>query len=114
MDISNLEKNEKKIILKKLRLYQDLTKKLWNRWKRVFNKINNWKSYYLVEYFPNNDLDFVYNKSKEVYKNFFWLSPSREEIVFVEKKSMWGWMKVFMDDDLVDLSFEKIEKKLKK
>jgi len=114
MDFTNLPKDKLKELLKDLNLYNNLTKKLWNRWKRLFNKIKNDKSYFLVEYYPYSNMDYVETKSMEVYSKFFSCSPNKNEIVFVPKKSVLWWMKVFMDDNVVDLSFEKVEKNLKK
>lgn len=114
MDFNNLDANSIKDLLKNLRLYRDLTKKLWYRWKRIFDKIKNWKSYYLVEYFPSINEDFVSTKALEIYKKVFGITPNREEIIFMAKESILWWIKVYMDDNVVDLSFAKIEKKLKK
>lgn len=114
MDFWNLNRNEIKELLKDLNSYNNLTKKLWYRWKRVFDKLKNDKSYFLVEYYPYADIDFIFTKSIEIYKKFFLCNPSREEIVFSPKKSLLWWMKVYKDDNMVDLSFEKIEKNLKK
>lgn len=114
MDFWNLQKDEMKLLLKDLKSYSNLTKKLWYRWKRVFEKLYNDKSYYLVEYYPYAEIEFVYTKSMEIYKRFFSCAPAREEIIFVPKESLLWWIKVYKDDDMVDLSFEKVEKNLKK
>lgn len=114
MDFWNLKKDEIKWLLKDLKFYENLNKKLWSRWKRIFEKTKNDKSYYLVEYYPQAPVDFVYTKSQDIYKKFFSCTPTREEIVFSPKESLLWWMKVFKDDDMVDLSFLKVEKKLKK
>lgn len=114
MDFSNLNASNAKNILKDIKLYRDLTKKLGRRWKRIFEKLKNDKSYYLVEYYPSINVDFAFLKASEIYKKVFSVSPSREEIVFSSKESiLWG-IKVYMDDNVVDLSFAKIEKKLTK
>jgi hypothetical protein len=114
MDFWNLKREEIKDLLKDLKSYNNLTKKLWYRWKRVFDKLKNDKSYFLVEYYPFADVDYIFAKSIEVYDNFFNCNPNREEIIFSPKKSILWWMKVYMDDNMVDLSFEKVEKNLKK
>jgi hypothetical protein len=114
MDFTNLNKEELWWLLKDLKLYSNITNKLWYRWKRIFSKLINDKSYYLVEYYPYADLEFVFTKSLEIYKRFFMCTPSREEIIFLPKKSILWWIKVYKDDDVVDLSFEKVERNLKK
>ncbi|NDK08041.1 hypothetical protein EOM39_02225 [Candidatus Gracilibacteria bacterium] len=114
MDFGNLKKEEIKGLLKDLKSYSNLTKKLGYRGKRVFDKIKNDKSYFLVEYYPYADVEYVFTKSMDIYKRFFDCSPARQDIVFSPKKSLLGGMKVYMDDNMVDLSFEKVEKTLKK
>ena len=114
MDFWNLKRDEITKLLKDLKSYNNLTKKLWYRWRRVFEKMKNDKSYFLVEYYPYADVEFVYSKSMEIYKRFFQSSPTREEIIFSPKQSLLWWMKVYKDDDMVDLSFEKVERNLKK
>ncbi|MFA5917108.1 MAG: hypothetical protein WC850_02630 [Candidatus Gracilibacteria bacterium] len=114
MDFTNLNKEELGGVLKDLRLYSNLTNKLGYRGKRIFSKLINDKSYYLVEYYPYADLEFVFTKSVEIYKRFFQCNPTRDEIIFLPKKSLLGGIKVYKDDDVVDLSFEKVERNLKK
>lgn len=114
MDFWGLSKDKLKALLKDLNLYNNLTKKLWNRWKRLFNKIKYDKSYYLVEYYPYSDMDYITSKSLDVYNKFFSSKPDKNEIVFIPKKSVLWWMKVYKDDNVVDLSFEKVERNLKK
>ena len=114
MELKNLDSTSLPLLLKNIKLYKDLTKKLWNRWKKMFEKIKNDKSYYLVEYYPSVSEDYIFSMSGEVYKKVFWTTPSREEIVFSKKESiLWG-MKIYKDDQVVDLSFSKVEKELKK
>ncbi len=114
MDFTNLNKEELWGVLKDLRLYSNLTNKLWYRWKRIFSKLKNDKSYFLVEYYPYAELEFVFMKSLEIYKSFFQCNPTRDEIIFLPKKSILWWIKVYKDDEVVDLSFEKVERNLKK
>lgn len=114
MDLKNLTASESKILLKDLKLYRDLTKKLWTRWKRILDKLQNNKSYFLVEYYPSISKDFAFMKASEIYKRVFKCVPTIEDVILSPKDSILGWIKVYMDDNLVDLSFSKIEKKLKK
>ncbi len=114
MELKNIDSDTLSLLLKDIKLYKDLTKKLWNRWKKIYEKIKNDKSYYLVEYYPSVSEDYIFSKVGEVYKKVFWTSPSREEIVFSKKESILWWVKIYKDDQVVDLSFSKVEKKLKK
>lgn len=103
----NISGEELKKILKTLKLYKELTKKLWNRWKALFKSILTWESEYKVEYYIHASKDDSLKEAIEVYKKVFWDSVSPDDIKLVEKESLeWG-IKVFKDDNLVDLSFKK-------
>ena len=108
-----LKKPELKKILSSLKLYLDLSKKLWKRWRDVFRRNLNWESKLLVEYFPSINKDIAYEKASQVYNKVFSINPSKKEIFFEEKNSILWWIKVYKDDMLVDLSFSKIERKLR-
>lgn len=83
----------------------------WKKWKNNVAKTSN---RFFVEYFPGANLDFIWEKSIYVYNHFFSASPKKEDITFIPKESI-GWgMKVYLDDNYLDLSFEKIEKNLRK
>jgi len=103
----NISGEELKKILKTLKLYKDLTKKLWNRWKALFKSILTWESEYKVEYYTHASKDDSLEEAIKVYKKVFWDDVSPDDIRLVEKESLeWG-IKVFKDDNLVDLSFKK-------
>ncbi len=113
IDIKTLSLPDAKKILKSLRSYQDISKKVGRRWRAIFSwKMNN-ISRYLVEYYPTVEEDFVYEKSLPVFKKFFGCEPKREEIVFVKNERILWWMNIYKDDSLVDLSFKRVVNKLK-
>lgn len=113
MDIKNLNKSELENLLSSLNLYLDLSKKLWKRGKEIFKRNLSWESEFLVEYFPSISEDTAYENSLEVYSKVFSIKPSRKSIRFEARDSLLGWIKVYKDDMLVDLSFSKVEKMLK-
>ena len=43
-NIENLNKTELEQLLKDLRLYKDLVRKVGNRWKTIYDNIFNWKN----------------------------------------------------------------------
>ena len=111
--IEKLNLVELKVILKWLKLYKDLTKKLWNRWKSVFNRELSWKNTYKVEYISTSSLDSVWEKASIAFEKAFWKAPKREKIKFVENNSILGWIKIFKNDDMVDLSLSKAVNQIK-
>jgi len=107
-----LNSKELKELLKSLKLYLDLTKKLWNRWKTIFNNILSWKKSYKVEY-SNLWKDTAWEEAINVFKKVFWVSPKEEEVSFLENKNILAWIKVFQDDNMVDISLKKAINQIK-
>jgi len=105
--LDKLNSSELKKILSWLKLYSDLTKKLWNRWKIIFNNILSWKDFYKVEYTSAFNKEKAWEESKKAYLKAFWNSPLKDDIVFIENNSiLWG-IKIFKNDEMVDLSLSK-------
>ena len=114
MDFKNLKKEELEKLLKELTLYKDLWRKLWKRWIELFKREMSGDSLLEVEYFPSISEAIAFDNAIKVYTSIFNISPKKEEIRFISKDSI-GWgIKVYKDDSMVDLSFSKVEKILKK
>lgn len=108
-DFEWINLSELKKILKSLMLYKDLYVKLWNRWKKLFSSISSWKSIYRIEYFDAINEKEALEEGLIAYKKVFWYSPNREDISLEKKKSLiWG-IRIYKDDNMVDLSFKKVE-----
>ncbi len=109
-NLDNLSPSQAEELLKKLKLYKSLTKNLWNRGKKLFKNIVENKHSYKVEYFPSFWEQEAINESLKVFKEVFKeeIDPSILEVI--KKDSLKWWIKVFKDDNLVDLSFSKTEK----
>jgi len=105
--------SELKKILKSLKLYRDLSSKLWSRWKNIFKSIVSWTSIYKIEYFEKSSKQDALDEWLIAYKKIFGDTPTIEEITFVSKKSLEWWIRVYKDDNLVDLSFRKASEALK-
>ena len=117
-EIQKLNLEDLKELLKNLKLFKDLIKKLWVRWKELFKRWLTWKKELIVEYFSSISEELAFEKAKVVYGKVFssnntfrWVS--KKEIKFISKKELWGGIKVYFDDSMVDLSFSKIEKFIK-
>lgn len=109
-DIQKLEKAELKKLLKELHLYKELTDELWVRWEKLFRRIMNDEKSFQVEYFWAVTESLAWSSAQNVYKKVFDLSPKKEEVEFINKESLkWG-IKVYLDDQVVDLSFDKVER----
>jgi len=114
MNFDNLNKRELKELLKNLILYRDLVKKIWKRWKKIFSQINDWKNSFVVEFFPKLDKNFVLEKSKKIFEEVFWQKNlNNEEIILKENEKIWWWMRLFFNDQMVDLSFLRMKNLIK-
>ena len=113
-NLEKLNKNELQELLKNLSLYKDLIKKVWNRGKTIFNKIFSWSNTYTVEYYWELDKEYVIKESQYIYKKMFDQDVRAEDINLVRKNKIKGWMKIYLNDSLVDLSFLKFYNLLKK
>jgi len=101
-------------LLKELKLYKDLVKKLWNRWKKIFKSLVENKSLYKVEYYPDMGEKNALEEAKKVYENIFSEKNVKDSDIEVKiKEGIDWWIRVFKNDELVDLSFKKVEKILK-
>jgi len=108
-NFDELNSSELKQILKNLKLYKDLSSKLWNRWKKLFFSIIEKKSLYKIEYFENMSEKEALDNAIIAYKKVFLETPNIKDINLISKKSLsWG-IKIYKDDNMNDLSFKKVE-----
>ena len=113
MDFKGLKKDELETLLSKLSLYKDLQKKIWKRGVDLFKRERTKEKLLQVEYFPSISEKIAYDNAIHVYSKIFNINPKQDEIRFIEKRSLGGWIKVYKDDSMVDLSFSKVENLLK-
>ncbi len=110
LKIDNLSSLELKELLKKVKLYKDLTKNLWNRWKKLFKNITENTHSYKVEYFPSMNEEEVKKEALWVIEKVFGEKILEKDLNLVKKESLKWWIRVFKDDNLVDLSYKKVSK----
>ena len=112
-NIENLNKSELQELFKNLKVYKDLIKKVWNRWKKIYENIFNAQNQYLVEYYGELDKSYVLKEAKDIYKKMFNVDVIDSDIKLIKKQNLkWG-IKIYLNDDLVDLSFLKFYNLLK-
>ena len=112
-NIDSLTIADAKDLLKHLNIYRDMKKKLGVRWVSLFKRNLSGQSSFLVEHFSTVSEDLAFANAQAIYKKTFGAEPKREEIEFRQLDSI-GWgIKVYMDDNMVDMSYSKIKKALK-
>lgn len=112
-EIEKLSWEELQSLLKEVKLYKQLRKQLGNRWKILFSHMKNNTSYYKVEYFPEVGLESAWEQAQKVFQNVFNISVEREAVIFEENIKLLGWIQVYKDDMVADLSYWKIENALR-
>jgi hypothetical protein len=115
MDITNLDKKDLVILVKKLKLLNSLKKSLWNRWIREYKKINEGKDIFKVEYFDfgPETTHYIKDKAIEIFKKLFWLNLQLTQIEFVKNQNLQWWMRIFYNDNMFDLSYNRFQNLLK-
>ena len=114
VDFWNISLDDAKQLLRLLLEDEDMRRKLWKRWATLFsNKLND-KHVLRVEYHPALSIDDIRWYVESLYRTIFQFEWSLENIDFRENTQLQWGMKVFLDDNLLDLSYKRIEKKLQK
>lgn len=108
--VEKLNKEDLKKFLKNLKSINFLVKNLWRRkWLEEFKRINFNYSINTVEYFPVMSLDEVKEISLKFFSKSFNKNISLDQIVFKKNSALDGWMRIFSDDNMLDISYKKIE-----
>ena len=103
-----------KQLLKDVRSYADMTKKLGNRGRGLFMKTLLGTQSFTIEYFPALGKQAAWDQAQNVFQKSFWVTPKQEDVIFVENTKIKGGMKVYSDDNMVDLSYKKVENLMQK
>jgi hypothetical protein len=113
-NINTLNLKELQELLKELRLFSSLKKQLWNRWKILYTELKTGKKTFEVEYFSKISEDVVWEEAKKVFEKIFKETPEKKDVIFIPKDKLEWWIKVYVGNNVLDLSYERIKKVLKK
>lgn len=114
LTIDNLNLFELQELLKELKLFSNLKKQLWNRGKNLYYELKTGKKAFEVEYFSKISENVAWEEAKKVFEKIFKETPEKKDIVFTPKSKLEWWIKVYVGDKILDMSYEKIKKVLKK
>ncbi len=112
--IDSIKSSDLKEILKWLKLYSLMRNQLGKRWENLFKRKLLNKHYLLVEYFSSIWKDIVFEESLKIYSKIFNIKPNKEDIIFKKIDNINWWIRIYFDDNMVDVSYSRIEKILKK
>lgn len=96
-------------LLKEVKLYNDLTKQLGKRWREQYFRDLKDEKLLIVEHVSSVNADVAWEQAQTVYKKSFWLDIQKNDVKFVINDALKGWIKIYKDDSLVDLSYAKVE-----
>lgn len=116
IDTSALNKPELKELLIKVKLLNSLTKSLWKKkWLPEYNIIGNNNDSYRVEYcdYQDKNLPYIEEESIKWFNKLFWLNLSKTDIKFIKNKNLVWWIRLFLNDNMFDFSYQRFEKILK-
>jgi hypothetical protein len=86
--LENIDLAQAKDILKHLRAYSDMSKKLGHRGRQLFMKNLTDTQSFTIEYFPSPGEDSAWETAQDVFTKSFSLTPKREEVKFIENASI--------------------------
>ncbi len=110
-EIDSLDLSWLKTILKDLKLYQSLKKELWKRWVKQYNKLKTWEISLSVEYYSALSEDYVLQESIKIFEKVFSLKDiKKDSIKLIKSEDISWWMRLFVEDKVLDLTYSKIEK----
>lgn len=111
--IENLNISELKKVLKWLNKYSLLRKNLWKRWEKLFKRWLSGKPYLLVEFTSSISKDLAFEEAFKVYVKTFNIKPEKVDVELMPTDTISWWIRVYFDDDMVDLSYNRVETKIK-
>lgn len=106
IDIAGIGKEELASVLKSLKLYRTLSKRLGKRGVRIFEALRTGEKTLRVEYFPAIGLETAKKAVSDAFGSGF-SDGYRTE--WVENSELKGGVRAFFGDEMVDLSFSRIE-----
>jgi len=114
MDINKYNKSELEQVYAILKKYRDLKKNIGKKSDEViYFELNNEKKI-LIEYFTDLKIEEIKDFLKNLYKKHFDTDIDLNKATFKANSDLKWWVRIFLWDDMVDISFENIYNKISK
>lgn len=114
MEINKYSKSELTEISKLLKKYKSLRKNIGKKSSLVIEGELSWEVRVLVEYFPALDKNSITEKVSFIYSSIFEKKINSSKINWKENELLAWWIRLFLWDDMLDISFENVRNALKK
>lgn len=114
MEITKYSKEELASISKILKKYRALRKNVGKKSSNLIHHELSWENKIIIEYFPSLVKSEITNTATNIYKNIFWIEVLENQITWKENPNLAWWMRLFLGDDMLDISFESVRNNLRK
>ena len=112
MDFSKYSLPELTGSLSLLRQYKTMLRQAWKKGTVIFQERQSTVTMYRVEYAPWIHMDFLEKEALRVIQKTFHTDATLGDCVFIENTALISGMRIFSGDDMIDLSFQHLEKAL--
>lgn len=114
MDISTHSKSELQTLLKSLKSYRALEKFVGRRGRAIFARAQSGTKLYRVEYFSDANRNILEPIVVSAYARHFGETIDTKAIEWKQNNTIRGGIRIFSGDDMMDISFQEVENRLKR
>ncbi|MDD5377116.1 MAG: hypothetical protein PHH16_03285 [Candidatus Gracilibacteria bacterium] len=114
MDLSTHSKFELTTLLKSLKFYRALEKFVGRRGRVIFARIQSGARLYRVEYFGEENRSILEPIALAAYARHFGETIETDKIEWRQNNAIRGGIRIFAGDDMMDVSFQEVENRLKR
>ncbi len=114
MDFSTHSKSELQNFLKGLKSYRALEKFVGHRGRAIFARTQSGTKLYRVEYFGEENRNILEPIAISAYTRHFGETIDAKSIEWKQNDAIRGGIRIFSGDDMMDVSFQEVENRLKR
>ncbi|MFA6090783.1 MAG: hypothetical protein WC774_03330 [Candidatus Gracilibacteria bacterium] len=114
MDFSTHSKTELQNLLKGLKSYRALEKFVGRRGRALFARAQSGTKLYRVEYFGEENRSVLEPMAIAAYARHFGETIDTKLIEWKQNNTIRGGIRIFSGDDMMDVSFQEVENRLKR
>ncbi|OIP52132.1 hypothetical protein AUK10_04055 [Candidatus Gracilibacteria bacterium CG2_30_37_12] len=114
MDFSTHSKTELQNLLKGLKSYRALEKFVGRRGRALFARTQSGTKLYRVEYFGEDNRNTLEPITLSAYTRHFGEMIDSKSIEWKQNDTIRGGIRIFSGDDMMDISFQEVENRLKR
>ncbi len=113
MNLSSYSKSDLETALKGLKSYRALDKFIGKRGRELFHIARSGKQSYRTEYFGADSKN-IEALVLGAYESHFGVKLTPDDITWKQNDTLKWWARLFVGDDMLDISFRDAERKMKR